>query len=69
MRKMLELRRCLRLNPRQLEFDFGLWTRKRVRELIKRKFGIDYSEQNVGRILKMLGFSPQRPVHQALQQD
>ena len=67
--QMLELRRSLRLNPRQLEFDFGLWTRKRVRELIKRIFGIDYSEQNVGRILKMLGFSPQRPVYQALQRD
>jgi transposase len=68
-KQILELRRCLFLNPRQLEFDFGLWTRKRVRELIKRKFEIDYSEQNVGRILKMLGFSPQRPVYQALQQD
>jgi transposase len=66
--QMLELSRWLRLNPRQLEFDFGLWTRKRVRELILRKFGIDYSEQNVGRILKMLGFSPQRPLYQAHQQ-
>jgi transposase len=67
--QMLELSRCLRLNPRQLEFYFGLWTRRRVRELIMRKFGIDYSEQNVGRILKMLGFSPQRPAYQAHQQD
>jgi len=68
-KQMVELSRMLRLNPRQLEFDFGLWTRKRVRELILRKFGIDYSEQNVGRILKLLGFSPQRPVYQAAQQD
>src|SRR5487761_1793126 len=64
-----ELSRMLRLNPRQLEFDFGLWTRRRVRELILKKFGIDYSVQNVGRILKLLGFSPQRPVYQAIQQD
>src|SRR6266702_6501707 len=68
-KQMIELSRMLRCNPRQLEFDFGLWTRRRVRELIRRKFGIDYSEQNVGRILKMLGFSPQRPVYQALEQD
>jgi transposase len=67
--QMLELARCLRHNPRQLELDFGLWTRRRVRELIKKKFGIDYTEQNVGRILKMLGFSPQRPVYAAFQQD
>jgi transposase len=66
---MLELSRYLRLNPRQLEFNFGLWTRKLVRELIRTRFGIDYSEQNVGRILKMLGFSPQRPVYQALERD
>ena len=66
---MLELSRYLRLSPRQLEFDFGLWTRKLVRDLIRTRFGIDYSEQNIGRILKMLGFSPQRPVYQALERD
>src|SRR6266581_3399648 len=68
-KQMLELSRYLRLNPRQLEFDFGLWTRRLVRELIRTRFGIDYSEQNIGRILKMLGFSPQRPVYQALERN
>lgn len=67
--EMLKLARMLRMNPRQLEFDFGLWTRRRVRELVRREFGVDYSEQNIGRILKMLGFSPQRPSYQALQRD
>jgi transposase len=67
--QMLKLAGMLRLNPRQLELDFGLWTRKRVRELISRKFGIDYTEQNVGKVLKLLGFSPQRPVYQACQQN
>ncbi|MGI0134941.1 MAG: IS630 family transposase [Candidatus Micrarchaeaceae archaeon] len=68
-KQMLKLSKLLRLNPRQLEFNFGLWTRKRVRELIRREFEIDYTEQNVGRILKMLGFSPQRPVYRALQRN
>src|SRR6266496_5266289 len=68
-KQLLQLSGCIRMDPRQLEFDFGLWTRKLVRELIRRKFGVDYSEQNVGRILKMLGCSPQRPVYQALEQD
>ena len=67
--QMLRLARMLRLNPRQLELDFGLWTRKRVREIVFREFGIDYTEQNIGKLLKLLGFSPQRPVYQALQQD
>jgi transposase len=68
-KQLLQLSGWLRRDPRQLELDFGLWTRKLVRELIRRKFGIDYSEQNVGRILKMLGFSPQRPLYQALERD
>lgn len=67
--QMLKLSGKLRLNPRQLELDFGLWTRKRIRELIFREFGIDYTEQNVGKLLKLLGFSPQKPVYQARQQD
>ena len=68
-KQLLRLSGWLREDPRQLELDFGLWTRKLVRELINRKFGIDYSLQNVGRVLKMLGFSPQRPVYQALERD
>jgi transposase len=67
--QMLKLARMLRLNPRQLELDFGLWTRKRVREIVFREFGIDYTEQNIGKVLKLLGFSPQRPVYQARQQN
>lgn len=67
--QMLKLYKWLLGNPRQVQFDFGLWTRKIVRELIKREFGIDYTLQNVGKILKMLGFSPQRPVYQALERD
>jgi transposase len=68
-RQLLQLSGWLRMNPRQLGFDFGLWTRKIVRDLIRREFGIDYTPQNVGKILKMLGFSPQRPVWQALERD
>ena len=67
--QLLKLYRWLRGNPRQVQFDFGLWTRKIVRDLIRREFGIDYSLQNVGKILKMLGFSPQRPVWRALERD
>jgi len=67
--QLLKLYTWLRGNPRQVQFDFGLWTRKIVRDLIHREFGIDYTLQNVGKILKMLGFSPQRPVWQALERD
>lgn len=56
-------------DPRQLEFDFGLWTRKIIRELIRREFGVKFSEVQVGRLLKKMGLSPQRPLYRAYQQD
>ena len=56
-------------DPRQLQFDFGLWTRKIIRELIRREFGVKFSEVQVGRLLKKMGLSPQRPLYRAYQQD
>jgi transposase len=56
-------------NPRQLQFDFALWTREMVRVLIEREFGVRYTPQGVGRLLARLGFSPQRPLVRAYQQD
>jgi transposase len=56
-------------DPRQLQFDFALWTREMVRVLIKREFGVDYTPQGVGKLLTRLGLSPQRPVVRAYEQD
>src|SRR6201989_2989259 len=47
-------------DPRLLEFDSGLWTRKIIRELIRREFGVKLSEVQVGRLLDKMGLSPQR---------
>jgi transposase len=56
-------------NPRQLQFDFALWTRKMVGELIEREFGITYIPQGIGKLLTRLGFSPQRPLVRAHQEE
>ena len=56
-------------DPRQLSFGFALWTREMVREVIRREFGVRLSVVSVGRLLRKLGLSPQRPVWQAWQQD
>lgn len=56
-------------DPRQLQFDFALWTRQMVRDLIKREFGVDYTPQAVGNILRDMGLSPQRPLVRAYEQD
>ena len=56
-------------DPRQLKFEFALWTRDMVREYIRREFNVRLSVVSVGRLLKKLGLSPQRPVRRAYQQD
>ena len=56
-------------DPRQLEFDFGLWTCKIIRDLIRREFGVKFSEVQVGRLLKKMGLSAQRPLYRAYQRN
>jgi len=56
-------------DPRQLQFEFALWTREMVRELIRREFDVRLSVVSVGRLLKKLGLSAQRPLWRAWQAD
>jgi transposase len=56
-------------DPRQMQFEFALWTREMVREVIRREFGVALSVVSVGRLLRKLGMSPQRPLHRAYQQN
>jgi transposase len=56
-------------NPLQYGFDFGLWTRAIVRELIIRKFGISLSITSVGTLLAELNLTPQKPLQRAYQRD
>ncbi len=56
-------------DPRQLKFEFALWSRSMVRQLIRSEFGIKISDVSVGRLLRKLGLSPQRPLRRAYQQD
>ena len=56
-------------DPRQYSFGVALWTRKLVGDLIFLKFQVRLSLPTVGRILKKLGMSPQRPLYRAYQQD
>jgi transposase len=56
-------------DPRQLQFEFALWTRDLVRQLIRREFKVSLSAVSVGRLLRSLGLSPQRPLWRAWQAD
>lgn len=56
-------------DPRQYGFDFGLWTRKVVTELISDKFDIELSLASVGKLLAGLGLTPQKPLMRAYERD
>lgn len=56
-------------DPRQYGFDFGLWTRKIVAELIEREFGANLGVTAVGKLLSKLGLTPQKPLQRAYQRD
>lgn len=56
-------------DPRQHGFDFGLWTRKIVADLILDRFGVELSPSGVGKILHRLGLTPQKPLRRAYKRD
>lgn len=56
-------------DPRQYGFDFGLWTRKIVAELIADRFGVAMSLVGVGKLLAKLGVTPQKPLRRAYERD
>lgn len=56
-------------NPMQYGFDFGLWTRQVVGELILQRFGVQLSLAAIGTLLARQGLTPQKPLQRAYQRD
>lgn len=56
-------------SPLQFKFEFGLWTLSLIAALIERQFGKKLALSGVSRIMKLLGFTAQKPLYQAWQQD
>lgn len=54
--------------PDQLKLPYGLWTRKAVKELVEREFGIVMAINTMGDYLRSWGYSPQRPKKRAYEQ-
>ena len=50
-------------------FGTQLWTLKRVRALIERLYGVQFSEVHVWRLLGSMGFSSQKPDRRAIERD
>ena len=55
--------------PDQLKMAFALWSRRAVRQLVVDKYGIHYTLQGIGKLLKDWGFTPQRPSKRAIERN
>jgi len=54
--------------PEQLKMPFALWTRQAVQELMDRVCGVKMPIRSVGNYLLRWGFTPQRPLKRAYEQ-
>lgn len=64
IRKMIQEKR-----PEQLKMDFALWTRAAVMLLIERECGVKMIVRTVGKLLQRWGFTPQKPIRRAYEQN
>ena len=55
--------------PDQYGFDFGLWTRQIVQELLLARYGVKLSLASIGALLARLGLTAQKPLQRAYQRD
>ena len=55
--------------PDELNIDSALWTRQAVQSLIAQECGVEMPIRTVGEYLKRWGFTPQKPLKRAYEQD
>lgn len=55
--------------PDQLQLPFALWTRKAVAQLVETRHGLKLPVRTMGEYLKRWGFTPQKPIKKAYEQN
>lgn len=55
------LEKMIDLGAENNGFEGAIWTRKRIKMLIEGHFSVIYSEKQIGRLLKKMGYSLQKP--------
>jgi transposase len=63
------LERALLKGARAAGFPTDLWTCPRVARLIRLSFGIQYHVDHIGRLLRSMGWTPQKPQRRAVERD
>jgi len=54
---------------RQAGYATDLWTCPRIAQVIHKTFGVRYHVDHIGRLLRSLGWSPQKPQRRAIERD
>jgi len=68
-RQKEKLKRMLDRGALASGFETDRWTLERVCQLIQREFEVRYHPNYLNRLLRQLGFSPQKPLPQAVEQE
>lgn len=68
-RQRSRLERVLLKGAQAAGYESNLWTCPRIAEVIAEQFGVSYHPDHIGRLLRSLGWSPQRPQRQAAERN
>lgn len=69
LKRRAQLERLLLRGAEAAGYATPLWTCPRVADLVRREFGVRYHVDHVGRVLRALGWSPQKPERRARERD
>jgi transposase len=64
-----ELGKIIEAGAAAAGFETDLWTTARLAEVIEKKFKITYNADHLGRLLRSIGFSCQKPTKRAREQN
>jgi transposase len=68
-RHRAQLERVLVRGAEAAGFPTPLWTCPRVADVLRRQFSVRYHVDHIGRVLRTLGWSPQKPERRARERD
>ena len=68
-RQRRRLERHLLRGARHSGYPTDLWTCPRIAKLIDREFGVGYHIGHIGKLLRSMGWSPQKPERQSRERD
>lgn len=69
VRQKRQLERSLLKGAQSAGYPTDLWTCPRIGDLIRRRFRVKYHVRHIGRLLRSMGWSPQKPEKRARERD